>query len=330
MFEMPREPLDRAHDLIRVADWVELNLVMEEEVEMSIAEVTRCLAERPRDDARDSEFRYSYVAEDDPSGELRQGFWEVAEEGAENSFTELTERAIWLGNSYPMHIDGDVAQLSAGPLGGELYRFLMLMRARQLYPDALDDDANVSGRLFESLVKHALGKYANTVDRVRFGVAGGYRGSGLPDPVADAVEDVRRRMYEEPGNVPPDADGDYKADAIAWKPFGDKRPGQLVMIGQATISEGDWIQEKVAKRWTGRLPPDSRLINFLARPITVVAFPETLSLTPLSVLRGLVYSSIPMDRLRIASLLRDGDLPNDLLDEMNSCAGELGKRLPRQ
>lgn len=330
MFELPRPVLERAHDPIRLADWVELNLVMEEEPVMSMAQVTSCLAETPPDDARDSEFRYSYEIEDDPDAEPRQGFWEIAEERAENSFIELTERSDWLGDSYPMHVDSETVQLSAGGPGRAVYRFLILLRARQLYPDAIDDDASVSGRLFESLVKHALGKYANTIDRVRFGVAGGYRGSGLPEPLPEAIETVRRMMHEEPGSVPQDADGDYKADAIAWKPFGDKRPGQLVIIGQATISEGDWIDEKVAKRWTDRVPPDSRLINFMARPVTAVAFPETLSLTPHAVLKGLVYSSIPIDRLRIASLLRDSDLPKDLLREMNSCAGELGDRLPRQ
>lgn len=330
MFVVPQSALERAHDVIRLADWVELNLVMDEEAGMSIAQITGCLAEMPPDDARDSEFRYSYESEDDPSGELRPGFWEMAEERAESSFTELTERAAWLGDSYPMEIDAETVQLSEDPPGSDVYRFLMLLRARQLYPDAIEDDANVSGRLFESLVKHALGAYANTVDRVRFGVAGGYRGSGLPDPLPDAVEALRRMMHEEPGSVPSGAEGDYKADAIAWKPFGDRRPGQLVVIGQATISEGDWTREKVARRWTDRQPPDSRLINFLARPVTVVAFPETLSLTPSEVLNGLVYSSIPIDRLRLASLLRDSDLPTDLRDEMNSCASDLGSRLPQQ
>lgn len=328
MFDVPQQVTDSAHDSIRLADWVELNLLMKEEAVMSVVQVTDELASIPPDDSRDSEQRLSYGPLDEDSEE-RLGFWEAAEDSAVAGFRELHDRAIWLEDAYPLEVDGETAILTLNGPTHDVYRFLILLRARQLYAGALDDDAEVSGRIFESLVKHALGTYADTEHRLRFGVAGGHRGSGLPDALCDAVEVVRHLMREERGSVPASATGDYEADAIVWKPFGDKLPGQLVMIGQATISEGEWTKKEVARRWTERDPPDTRLVHFLARPVTAVAFPETLSLTSSGTLKGLVFSSIPFDRLRLLSLLRDDSLPNSLRTEMNLWTRDISERLPR-
>ena len=80
------------------------------------------------------------------------------------------------------------------------------------------------------------------------------------------------------------------------------------------------MRDEPANRWTDRKPPDERLIRFFARPLTAVAFPETLSLTPTDTLDGLVFSSVPFDRLRLLSVLRDEDLPSDLRERMKEWA----------
>ena len=337
MFAPPPLGDKSSHDAIRLADWVELNLLMEEEPIVSATDVTDELADIPPDDASDSERRFAYhdpqVAYDDPragyDGRMRPGFWESAEEKAEDAFGELSERAAWLGDDYPLELDGDVALLNQDTTARDVYQFLVLLRARQLYEDALGDDGEESSLLFEELVMHALGAYVGSgpEHRVRFGVAGGHRGDGLPESLSEAVEELRRRLHEAPGEVPTVGQGDYKADAVAWKPFGDERPGQLIMIGQATISEGDWMREEPPKRWTDRQPPERRLIRFLARPLTAVAFPETLSLTSRDVLDGLTFSSVPFDRLRLLSVLRDEDLPRDLRERMDAWASEMRDRL---
>ena len=213
----------------------------------------------------------------------------------------------------------------------EVCKFLTLLRARQLYHGALDDDGSESGLLFEDLVKHALGAYVGSSleHRVRFGIAGGSRGDDLPPPLAEAVEELSRRMSEKSGQVFRNDRGDFKADVVTWKPLGDERPGQLVLIGQATISEGDWMREEPANRWTDREPPDQRLIRFFARPLTAVAFPETLSLTPSDTLDGLAFSSVPFDRLRLLSLLSDNDLPTDLREQIKDWSRGLRDKLPQ-
>jgi hypothetical protein len=243
---------------------------------------------------------------------------------------ELSQRARWLGERSPVEIERDAAFLSHSRKSREVDRFLVLLRARQLYQGALEDDGDTSGFLFEELAKHALGAYIGSrLDhRLRFGVAGGHRGDELPDLLPEAVEKLRQLFHEPPGEVPRGAQGDFKADAVAWKPFGDELPGQLVIIGQATISEGDWKKDEPSKKWTDRQPPEERLINFVARPLTAVIFPETLSLTPIEALEGLKFSSVPFDRLRLLSLLRDEDLPSKLCAEISDWVSGMKERLP--
>ncbi len=319
MFAPPRPGDQPFHDAVRLADWVELNLLMEEEASLSIADVTDELADIPPDDSDDSERRSS-------------GYWESAERNAESAFTELRQRSEWLEDHYALEILRDVATPRNGVAPLDIYKFLVLLRARQLYPNELQDDGKESGLLFEELAKHAIGAYMGSKreHRVRFGVAGGGRGDGLPQPLGEAVGELSNRMFEEAGVVNSGDRGDFKADALSWKPFRDQRPGQLVLIGQATISEGRWVHdEPPPNRWTDRRPPDARLIRFLARPLTAVAFPETLSLTPPNTLQGLPFSSIPFDRLRLWEVLRDEILPEDLVKRINDWGSQVGARLPK-
>ena len=319
MYAPPPLAHDPSHEPIRLADWVELNLLTEEESAVSLTSLTGELVDFPPDDADDSEQRSAQDQEysrDD--GQIRTGFWDEAEKKAEAAFMELARRAASLGKCYPLDVDRDAALLDESKRTVDIYRFLVLLRARHLYPNALGDDGEESGFLFEDIVTHAIGAYLGVglSHRVRFGVAKGYRGSGLPLDVKDAIEELSRRMSEESGMVPAGAEADYRADAVAWKPFGDRRGGQITLIGQAKISEGKWLQSEPANRWTDKKPSQDRLIQFVARPTTVVAFPETLSLTKPETLRGANFSSIPFDRLRLLKALCCEDLPADLLQRM--------------
>ena len=325
MFELPPLEDDPSHDPVRVADWVELNLLLEEVGSISVTAVTDELTETPPDDSEHSERRFEG---DTPE---QRGYWETAEALAEDAYRELSQREEWLQSHYPLTIAGDTALLNGRASAREAYSFLVVLRARQMYDRALGDDGEESGALFEDLVKHALASYvgATVEDRLRFGVAGGQRGDDLPASLPAAVEELRRRLHEEPGQVPESGQGDYKADAVVWKPLGDQRPGQLVIVGQATISEGDWMREELPSRWTDRRPSEQRLIAFLARPVTAVAFAETLSLTRRDTLRGLAatFYSIPFDRLRLLRVLSDDDLPADLRGRMNAWVSVMRDRL---
>ena len=330
MYAAPSPNDDPLQDSIRLADWIELNLLTEEEGSISISSVVGELADSPPDDSDDSEQRYDQeVSSFRDDGQTRRGYLEDAEDKAEAAFSELSTRAAWLDDCYPLEIESDAVVLDHSKETILLYRFLVLLRARQLYRGAMGDDGEEAGFLFEELVTHALGAYIRSgpSHRVRFGVAKNSRGGGLSLPIDQALQELSSQMFEDLGTVPASAKDDYKADAVAWSPFGDSRPGQLVLIGQAKISEGVWPQSEPAPRWADRNRPQDQLIRFVARPITAVAFPETLSLTSREKLIGLNFSSIPLDRLRLLKILHSESLPSSLLERMSVWAREMMARL---
>ena len=313
MFALPPQGEEPGHDAVRLADWIEFNLVMGESESLSIDEVKGELGDIPPDDSDDSERSVGGVG-DSSEGE------------AEAAFMELQGREDLLSDRYALTVGGDVATLRAGASSLDVYRFLVLLRARHLYPRALGDDGVESGLLFEKLVTHALGSYVGSQPehRVRFGNAGGFRGGGLPRSLPLAVMELAKHMHEESAGITSPEEGDYRADSVAWRPFPDGRPGQLVVIGQATISEGEWWKKQPADRWL-----DRRLIRFIAQPLRAVAFPETLSLTSRSRLDGVGFSSIPLDRLRLWALLRDEPPPPNLVRRINDWVDGMRGRLPR-
>ena len=331
MFAQPRWSDEESQDRIRLADWVELNLVTEEETVMAVEAVAAELGMMPPDDADDAERRLPVDEERRPEGAVGGEYWTASEERAADAFGELAQRARWLGRGYPVTVADETAAVRGDAAGRSVYRFLTLLRARHLYRGALGDDGDVAGLLFEELVKHALGAYAGAgpAERVRFGVAGGTRGDGLPLQLADAVRELARRVNEPVGDVPVDREGDFRADVMAWKGFGDGLGGQLTLIGQATISEGDWETKEPANRWVDRRPNDGRLIDWRARPVTAVAFAETLSLTPRARREGTRPSCIPFDRLRLASVLHEHPLPVDLMERIVRWGDGLIATIPR-
>ena len=331
MFKIPPLSENESEDITRLADWVELNLLTEEEPIASVTSIADELAEIPPDDSDESEQRN---LQDDPSdrddGEIRNGYWENADKKAEAAFGELNSRLKCLEGRYPLNVYSGVASVDPSTGALEFYKFLVLLRARQMYPMALGDDGQESGLMFEEISKFALGAYLGSGPdySVRFGVAGGQRGDGLPADGQDAVEELSKRMKEHLGAVPDRGDVDYGADAIAWRPFADSLPGQLIIVGQAKIGESDWKKGQPPKRWVDRGPEADLLIRFVARPLSAVLFPETLSLTKLEELTGANFTSVPFDRLRLLGVLRDEDLPYDLLDRMRNWGHEFAKRLP--
>ena len=330
MYQPPEFTGEPSRHPTQLADWVELNLLTQEENWLSVDDVTDELADEPPDNAAMSETREGQEDDNDDGAQATQGFEAAAENQASAAFSVLSERSSWLGNRYPLEVNADVALLHGSAHLQDIYRFLVLLRARQLYPMGLGDDGEEAGWLFEELAKHAIGAYVGTPTdfRVRFGVAGGSRGDGLALPIGEAVDELCGRMHEESGTFDRLATGDFRGDALAWKPFGDNFPGQLIVVCQATISERRWYRKQPANEWTDKRPPESRLIRFIARPVTAVAFPETLSLIKPDEFDGLSFSSIPFDRLRLLSALYSDPLPDCLLQRMDEWGRVIMQRIP--
>ena len=328
MYEPPAPAGNSREDPIRLADWIELNLLTEKESLLSVAGVTQTLAGMPPDNSTASEHRQEFTESLDPAdgSEAQEGYWEAAEQITELAFAELRDRSRSFSNRYPLLLDDESAEPDGSFDSPKIATFLTLLRSRQLYKHAAGDDGETAGQLFEELVTHALRRYIDTSERcaVRFGVAGGARGNGLPMNAEAALFEMSRRMNEPRGDrTMPDDNNDYKGDAIAWKPIGDSRAGKLIIIGQATITEGEWDKEP-SGRWTQRV-----LVGFLARPLTAVAFIETMSLNESAILRasGQGFTSIPFDRLRLLFVIRDSDIPESLLMRIREWSNGMKARL---
>ncbi len=312
----PSLPADPRKEPLHIADWIEVELLLPSVDSVSAVTVIDALEEDPPPDAGAVEDRSSLRDEHDAL---------VAA-----ALAEIRRRSQILGDGYPISIDGDVVVFVEGSHMHDVSQFLALLRARQLYPELIQDDANESSLLFEEIVKYAAAAYLNSDQALRFGLAGGYRGDDLPSTLDDAVTKVAALMSEPVGNVPNRPSYDFGCDVIAWKPFADQYAGQLVVLVQATISEGDWLNPKrqPAKRWTHRQPPQDRLINFIAQPITAIAFVETLSQDDLSRLAFRSdFTSIPLDRLRLLALLDSATIPQPLVDDIRSWSSSIVEKL---
>lgn len=318
MIGLPPGLIVSADSVVQFADWIEINALLEGTAggTVSAKEAGDLLIANPPIATKIDINLHSYK--------------NAALELVEGAFGHLQERSGYLQHHYPLLCNRGTVKPIVGCERYEIYRFLVSLRARQMYPNALRDDGIEAGLLFEDLATQAFGKYigARPEHRIRFGVAGGLRGSGLPLNLGDALEDLSQRMNEKRGKESFKGTGDIGVDCIAWRAFGDKRAGQLVLMGQATISEKSWLQKQPPTRWTRQLNKSGPPIAFLARPVTAVAFAETLPPDAPPGLKALgeEWVSIPFDRLRILSLLRDKDIPEQLREQMNEWVNDFRGR----
>lgn len=330
MYLLPPQPETSAEEIIRFADWIELNLITSKESVLSIADVTSILAADPPDDSSMSEHRMAYRESDsdEDSRELNDGYWQQAEQTAELVFSELSHRSRWFDERYPIQVDGECATTNDSFDSFTIAKFLSLLRSRHLYGANLDDEKGLPGELFEELLPHTVRCYLGTEQHhsIRFGVAGGSRGGELPVDLDSALDELSKRMHEPRGELRnlPNA-RDLGIDSITWKPFGDSLRGKLTAIGQATISEGAWLKKQHSPKWLS-----GRLIRLLSFPTYVVSFVESISLTKSDYLDGLPQkvSILPLDRFRILRFLHDHDVPADLLDRLQAWSEGMCDRLP--
>ena len=328
MYAPPAHPREYGEAPIRVADWIEVNLLTAEEPLLSVTSVAQAMVADPPDKSAQGEHRNDY-SEDLGNEQEEEGYWQTANFIAEMAFKELRNRAVSYSDRYPIVSDGEIAEPNSSFDSPEIATFLSLLRSRHLYERARQDDGVVAGELFEKLLPYALQRFIDTSEKcsIRFGIAGGSSGNGLPVEVKSRLDEIAKRMNEAKGILGDTKKvGDWGCDAIAWRPFPDQEPGQLTVVGQATISEDKWYKKKPSPKWQSR-----RLIGFLARPAVAVGFVETISLNERVMLhvQGDPGVPIPLDRLRLLFLLRDSDLPQSLHGRMKKWSQEMQTKLRR-
>ena len=178
---------------------------------------------------------------------------------------EIEQRRLACGGGYPFILrrEGTVLEYAAPDdrVQGIAYRYLLL--CTRLRMDRNRIQAGLDGaNLLERLSAHVLANYLGSAhcQSLVFGTSAG--GS-----FADRVEKLCSALGEGGGlrplaGVTPPASGDAKLDVVAWIPFRDGQPGQLVVFGQC----------KTGTNWrdaVGELQPESFFKKWLRDPLLV-------------------------------------------------------------
>ena len=318
--------------VVDLADWAELASIFSVDGALGRAEIADVIDdELGVDDLEDFALGLGVEDEldDDEEAELRGERHRAVAEGITASqeqtdaiLRELDFRAQFIGPQYPLSVDGEGAVRGWAWSERPLYPFLCLLGARVLY--GLDVPFHLPARLFEEVTAHAVAHYVGG-EGVRFGWP------RLDDePVEDFKTKVRalaRRMGEDVGqmrNIGPSAK-DYDLDVIGWRGFQDgATPGQMVMVCQCAIGK-DW-SEKILSVDSWR-----EVINFNVRPVGALAFPHVPSRDPDLLYRWHDVTSrgnLPLDRLRLASLLDEDRVPAPLIERVREWVAENVATLP--
>ena len=274
-------------DPIKVADWVEVNALYSStgqlslEVAWSDIDTDGTLLEEP-------------IALDEPEALAS----ELSESLVASAAAEIKRRIQIAAGSYPFELLGGVVKASVD-IRYLPYIFCLLVADREFYSPGEQH----STRLFEHLVCKALNAYLGG-EAARFGAPRDTMPQGIIEAVGELANITGNRKLSNgyPLNT---MDQDLGLDVAAWKDFPDQRWGKVELYVQCTTAQ-EWESKKgdcKLDEWRGILFWPFEPILGLAVPYVVSDY-DWKRESP-----GVLL----MDRIRIASILRDQDLSNDPL-----------------
>jgi len=247
MFKWPASPSVRApkHE---IADFAEI--VAWREGEFSMTALSKLLG-------RNAENDYSRgVPEED-----------AADEVAEETYMEIEQRKDACADGYPFEtarkgyaLRVRVGQTANGDPKHIIYKCLLLATRLNMQNNKIH--AGVDGTvLFEQLAAESVRKYLGPrAESLVFGAAVGATG------FSGKVDNLCKKMGEGGGFIGRGGTSsnqrDGKLDVVAWKPFADKSPGQLVVFGQCKT--GTSYRDSLSQ-----LQPDSFCRKWLRSPPAV-------------------------------------------------------------
>lgn len=156
-----------------------------------------------------------------------------AEAIADDAFMELERRSEFADEGYPFRLEGDSVELKSG-IDPVLSSYVFLLLLSWCGPNQDGTPRRHPERLFEALCAKAVALYLGGPDNAkgyRFGWPRADENRSFVDALGNIIGElseggqVRRR---DQSRVPKDD----QLDVIAWIPFPDKRPGQLIAFGQ--------------------------------------------------------------------------------------------------
>ncbi len=202
------------------------------------------------------------------------------------------------------------------------YSFLLFASLNQNYTELnyAGGTANKPAELFETVASKAIERYLHcSVIRI-----GAPRRNPVPSGFPDALAYVVRGLGETIGqrDLEQQNSGDDGVDLIGWRPFGDGRASQVIVLAQCAIGT-DWRD----KRDGVSLPMWRRHIDWHSDPLKGFAVPfhhqEGNTWRETATRAGII-----MDRLRIAKLVDDAAIPAQTKKDMVKwCEARLKKIL---
>lgn len=217
-----------------------------------------------------------------------------------------------IGDAYPVRVERDgIMKLTERAL---LHDFLVLVGLGWLYDDLKLESsaAHNPAKLFEEVVAVALAAYVGGTS-FRFGAP---RRLPVPTGFKDALEYIGTSTNECLGNVVDFVDGhekDQGLDIIAWRPFSDRRPGQVIAIAQCAIGV-NWRKKLGDLPWIDG--PWSTYLATLTTPTRVMAIPGVYDADRASWNADSKRAGMILDRVRLEYLMSDQRLSDEITAEV--------------
>jgi hypothetical protein len=311
----------------RLADWIEYQLMFSSEKTFSRS-ILRDFIEEDLGTTDLLSYDSADFSDDDDFDELtsqRAGRSAAAEGISEadqlssDAFVVLEDRAAFVGDHYPFRVESDLITSAVSSWRDSIvYSFLLALNARFVY--GLSRETNRPARIFERLVRAAMAAYVNG-EAEHFGwprdAAPGERNfaAALPALLRKLGERAAIKYEDIPAKIK-----DNEVDVFAWRPPGDDRRGQLIIMCQCAIGSG-WNDKGI------RIDKWDPFVTFAVTPVIASAFPfvpKALEEDPnfdylyLSRSVGLWF-----DRLRLTVLLDESKLDEPLRAAIISYVEEL-------
>lgn len=178
---------------------------------------------------------------------------------------EIERRETACGTGYPFTLDSTGTVLKCGcpdPENTQSIVYMYLLLSTRLNMKINRKHANIDGTyLLETLSTQVLKRYLGP-SKARSFVFGTSNQGSFKDKVNDLCHALREGSgFRSPSNAPVHAMDD-KLDAVAWVPFADRLPGQLIVFAQC----------KTGTNWrdlTTQLQPGDFIRKWLDRTVLV-------------------------------------------------------------
>lgn len=288
----------RFEDQSELADWAELSCLFGDYPSVSRSEIAETL---------------EAAGLSDPEAKV-EGIW-----------TEIDRRHTLTPESHPVITARTRIERTADANDALAYAFQLLVSTHSFYLETRIPNTkwNPVAKLFETLTTAAMELYL----RGRSLNVGAPRPAGIPSRFGECLNYICDQLGELRGQIRSYSSKtkDDDLDVLAWLPFGDRRPGQVIVLLQCA-SGGNWKSK--APDLFGKINIWQDYISFAVAPLTAFAFPfvciEELEWRRLSRLGGVL-----LDRLRIASLCRFTALGDDLRKKLVRWCKTQASRLPK-